>query len=544
MMLWSMVPGYSPLRVIGDDTSQTKRVTSFFGSDAAQPGASVPLSTTERSSCVTYENSSLHIFVGTWNHGQYPQDDTSAYDIKSWLMPHHVTNLKEKPELYVVGSQESNTPGFPQLLQTTLGNDYIQIASAALSLIPSSIINVIAFVRKDVARFVANIETCNVATGIGGVGGNKGGTIITLTYKHTSIALVNCHLAAGVSHVKNRNKDAMDILSRAPVGRRGVSLEMGCDYCFFFGDLNYRVDTLFEIAAAAVSSESWDLLWDFDQLPPEQRNGRVLHAFTESSLNFCPSYRWKIGMHELSNKNGQAASWCDRILLHQRQNFSSRCLCYSSIPTITTSDHRPVYALFRIDCPVYDHTKLSSPFRIEISNVFMQLFHETSASLSKTPDAESNAASVGETEASRDSVATPDSQRDSLSQRDQQRDSQSAASVCTLGIRGACIEGGLLAVAFEIDGLVSCSLFFYDGLVSCSLFSFFRCTAFDSCSHAVTSGFASCSSFFARIICNVTPEYYWPPESIPALLPFVCASICAHSCRCTCCCSFHTAFPT
>ena len=61
----------------------------------------------------------------------------------------------------------------------------------------------------------------------------------------------------------------------------------------------------------------------------------------EGELNYCPSYRWavaavyvvvvvvvvllllllmvvsrpcrwKTGAHELSNKNGQAASWCDR----------------------------------------------------------------------------------------------------------------------------------------------------------------------------------------------------------------------------------------
>ena len=115
--------------------------------------------------------------------------------------------------------------------------------------------------------FVANVETCSVPTGIGGLGGNKGATVVCLTYKHTSIALVNCHLAAGVAHVKSRNRNATDVLSRASVGRRGVSLDVGCDYCFFFGDLNYRVDTLFETAAAAVEGKNWQLLWPYGLEP-------------------------------------------------------------------------------------------------------------------------------------------------------------------------------------------------------------------------------------------------------------------------------------
>lgn len=272
MMLWPMVPGYSPIRAVDNIAIRTQRMTTFFKHDSdASPSSSSPpppsavaAAAPDAPPPAIPESNFLHIFVGTWNHGQYPQDDASAYDIRSWLQPRPVTDLSSKPEIYAIGCQESNAPGFPQLLQRTLGSDYIQVASAALSLIPSSVIAIFTFVRRDIAMFVANVETCSVPTGIGGVGGNKGATIVCLTYKHTSIALVNCHLAAGVAHVKSRNRNAMDVLSRACVGRRGVSLDVGCDYCFFFGDLNYRVDTLFETAAAAVDGKNWQLLWPYD----------------------------------------------------------------------------------------------------------------------------------------------------------------------------------------------------------------------------------------------------------------------------------------
>ncbi len=164
-------------------------------------------------------------------------------------------------------------------------------------------------------------------------------------------------------------------------------------------------------------------------------------------MDFCPSYRWKTGGHELSNKNGQAASWCDRILLHQRQDFTSQCLSYTSVPSITTSDHRPVYALFRIDSPVYDHTKMSPPFRIELFRVSMQLFAQAE------PPVSSHRSIVQGVDGTNDSVPSPlaatTNEDDRLSQRVSRlvvsdvvsRDSQSAAAVYTLGIRGACIEG-------------------------------------------------------------------------------------------------------
>jgi hypothetical protein len=159
-------------------------------------------------------------------------------------------------------------------------------------------------------------------------------------------------------------------------------------------------------------------------------------------LNFCPSYRWKTGVFELSNKNGQAASWCDRVLLHKHQDFSSQCLSYASVPSIITSDHRPVYGLFRIECPVYDHAKLSPPFRIELSRVSMQLVAliEPSNALvdpSSASTEQPNALNVSADGAVDDDHSTPAASP----ARDSQRVDSQSAVVYTLGIRGNCIEG-------------------------------------------------------------------------------------------------------
>lgn len=72
------------------------------------------------------------------------------------------------------------------------------------------------FVRTvDIDR-VINVESTCVKTGLKvmnkSIHGNKGGVAIRFVYDHSSLCFVNCHLAAGQSHVQQRNADAEGIL--------------------------------------------------------------------------------------------------------------------------------------------------------------------------------------------------------------------------------------------------------------------------------------------------------------------------------------------
>lgn len=65
-------------------------------------------------------------------------------------------------------------------------------------------------------------------------------------------------------------------------------------------------------------------------------------------MNFKPTYKYDVGSsnYDTSSK-GRIPSWTDRILFVPRPEV--RLLAYNSEDSITTSDHRPVYASFCID---------------------------------------------------------------------------------------------------------------------------------------------------------------------------------------------------
>jgi hypothetical protein len=68
---------------------------------------------------------------------------------------------------------------------------------------------------------------------------------------------------------------------------------------------------------------------------------------TEGPLNFKPTYKYDVGtsVYDTSSK-GRIPSWTDRILYIPRQGVT--CLAYNADDSVTTSDHRPVYASFSL----------------------------------------------------------------------------------------------------------------------------------------------------------------------------------------------------
>ncbi|MCJ1322401.1 hypothetical protein MMC15_007749 [Xylographa vitiligo] len=114
---------------------------------------------------------------------------------------------------------------------------------------------ILIYASPKIAPTVSSVSTTSVGTGLGGWMGNKGGVTARIVLGETTrIVFVNCHLAAGneKSSVSSRNEDAQQILSRtkfSPIQREGVAEEFGEgigdeDFAFWFGDLNYRLDTL------------------------------------------------------------------------------------------------------------------------------------------------------------------------------------------------------------------------------------------------------------------------------------------------------------
>ncbi len=114
----------------------------------------------------------------------------------------------------------------------------------------------IIYASSSLAPVISSVCTTSVGTGLMGYMGNKGGVAARIVLGETTrMVFVNCHLTAGTEKgsLERRNWDSSQILNRAkfdPVyNGSGVMEEFSEgigdeDFGFWFGDLNYRLDSM------------------------------------------------------------------------------------------------------------------------------------------------------------------------------------------------------------------------------------------------------------------------------------------------------------
>eukprot|EP00002_Diphylleia_rotans_P009086 TRINITY_DN190_c0_g2_i1.p1 TRINITY_DN190_c0_g2~~TRINITY_DN190_c0_g2_i1.p1 ORF type:complete len:706 (+),score=134.12 TRINITY_DN190_c0_g2_i1:91-2208(+) len=296
----------------------------------------------------------LKIFAGTWNMGATPPPE----DMSSWWMG-------ELCDLYAFGLQEASFEGkqtvtdsitekektvsvkrdWKQVIQQNLGPDYCLLHENNLWGIRLTL-----FVHKKHVEHISFLESGTEATGIGNVLGNKGGVGAFFYLYETPICFINSHLAARKDRIVERGLNYRDILRGLRLGHKDVDIINQSHHLFWVGDLNYRVSYTFEEAVDLIQKEDWAKLVEGDQLKSEMARGAVFEGFREGPLNFPPTYRYVKGKNVISNKKGQAPSYCDRIMWKSQKALASMVSQNKIAPSmdIVTSDHRPLGAIFDV----------------------------------------------------------------------------------------------------------------------------------------------------------------------------------------------------
>jgi phosphatidylinositol-bisphosphatase len=126
------------------------------------------------------------------------------------------------------------------------------------------------------------------------------------------------------------------------------------DILLWCGDLNYRIASdSFEDVVEKIRANKLSDLRAIDQLRQEKAAGNVFMEFEEAKLKFPPTYKFKVGTSEYDLKPSKVRipSWCDRILF-RGENLQQ--MFYTSIMTPTTSDHKPVASLFKMQYKMID----------------------------------------------------------------------------------------------------------------------------------------------------------------------------------------------
>ncbi|KDQ53055.1 hypothetical protein JAAARDRAFT_39767 [Jaapia argillacea MUCL 33604] len=221
------------------------------------------------------------------------------------------------------------------------------------------------FVKNTERIALKDVAITTVKRGMGGRYGNKGGIVARFVIDDSSICFINCHLAAGQHHVRQRNADVAAILEDkevfpavdstiheplAYVGGGDGSMVLDHEIVFFSGDMNYRIEQRREAVAAAVKANDFDYLIAHDQLCKEMKHNRGfrLRSFTEGPLIFAPTYKYDRRSNEYdTSEKRRVPAWCDRILWRSRDERRVTQLHYQRYEA-NISDHRPISAGFRM----------------------------------------------------------------------------------------------------------------------------------------------------------------------------------------------------
>jgi len=201
------------------------------------------------------------------------------------------------------------------------------------------------------------------ATGIGGVGNNKGGIAISFHLRNTYMSFISAHLNAHLEHEKRRNSDHCEIRRETQnVGNGALDVCEEVDHCVWIGDLNYRCDidrneldkkkhhTKEENWATVkqmIDDKEYAKLLEIDQLNQSIKEGLAWYRFEEGAIDFAPTFKvLKKEPGPGHYKKQRVPSYCDRVLFKSSPHLKGHVEVkkYVSCPDVSTSDHKPVVA--------------------------------------------------------------------------------------------------------------------------------------------------------------------------------------------------------
>ncbi|XP_077263462.1 inositol-3-phosphate synthase isoform X2 [Temnothorax americanus] len=311
-------------------------------------------------------NRELKIFIGTWNmNGQNPPKE-----LNDFMLP---CDIETVPDLLAIGTQESCSERneWEAALQETLGPSHVLLTSSNLGTLHLAL-----FIRRDLIWFCSIPEEDSFSTRPGTAFRTKGAVAIALMIFGTSFLFVTAHLTAHQDKVKERVNDIkrivrnLDLPKELPTRHKSKDVTQNFDCVFWCGDLNFRLaqpreEVIQWITNTCFPQES-PINMHKDQLKNILNEGAVLRGFEEAPIIFPPTYKYDPGTQNFDSSSKQRTpAYTDRILFkgkgHTRgyirrvsyENSNSHkdgiieCLVYDSVPSICTSDHKPVWGVFK-----------------------------------------------------------------------------------------------------------------------------------------------------------------------------------------------------
>ncbi|XP_074743305.1 phosphatidylinositol 4,5-bisphosphate 5-phosphatase A [Strix uralensis] len=340
---------------------------SLFGRSLGLPSSSDSCDALLGCSGRLREDGSFRITVVTWNVGTAmpPNDVTSLLHLN--------TGETNDADVIAIGLQEVNSKINKRLKDALFTDQWSELFMDVLSpfhfVLVSTVrmqgVILLVFAKYYHLPFLQDVQTDCTRTGLGGYWGNKGGVSIRLSIFGHMVCFLNCHLPAHLEKAEQRKEDFATILHMQQFEGRAASGILDHDLVFWFGDLNFRIESLdIRFVKYAIDSNILSQLWEKDQLNIAKSTWPVLSGFQEGPLNFPPTFKFDVGTNKYdSSAKKRKPAWTDRILWKikspsvglgaggrrpSRGILSVSQLCYCSHMEYTVSDHKPVAAIFAV----------------------------------------------------------------------------------------------------------------------------------------------------------------------------------------------------
>ncbi|KAK9391693.1 phosphatidylinositol 4-5-bisphosphate 5-phosphatase A [Crotalus adamanteus] len=313
----------------------------------------------------TRQDMEFRITVVTWNVGS----SMPPSDVASLL--HLDSGDSSDSDMIAIGLQEVNSMLNKRLKDALFTDQWSELFMEVLSPFNFVLVSTVrmqgvilfVFAKYYHLPFLQNIQTDCTRTGLGGYWGNKGGVSVRLAIFGHMVCFLNCHLPAHMEKAEQRKEDFTTILHLQQFEGPSANGILDHDLVFWFGDLNFRIDSLdIRYVKYAIDNSILHQLWEKDQLNIAKTTWPILKGFQEGFLNFPPTFKFDVGtnMYDTSAKKRKPA-WTDRILwkiksgghpVHSGRssggNLTVTQLCYCSHMEYTVSDHKPVVSVFAV----------------------------------------------------------------------------------------------------------------------------------------------------------------------------------------------------
>ena len=246
-------------------------------------------------------------------------------------------------------------------MQATLGPSHVLLHSAS-----TGVLHLCLFVRRDLIWFCFQPEDASQLCRPNPPSNlirTKGAVAISVCIFGTSMLFVNCHLPAHQQKSRERLEECNRLSTGLDLPRRNrhlltaryLSTDVSArfDVCFWFGDLNFRLDqplqeTLQKLHSMDNTSEpQFQVLLEHDQLSAAIRAGHAFPGFQEIPIRFPPTYKYIPGSVQLDEQSARVPSYCDRVLYRCKRPGLVQPLVYDSLRRVRVSDHKPVFGYFK-----------------------------------------------------------------------------------------------------------------------------------------------------------------------------------------------------